>query len=66
MKTPIFFIAAIAAFFALPVDFTVMTCVLFAAGFAAILLSDYRQTHRPLRVNVAAGVVSKQALRLAA
>ncbi len=67
MKTPLFFLAAIVAFFALPFDFTVMVSVLFAAGLAAIVIADYRRSHRaigftPIRVVAA----QQEHLRLAA
>lgn len=69
MKTPLFFIAAIAAFFALPFDFTAMASVLFGAGLAAIMVADYRRTYRAVGAASDAGVsVQRQheSLRLAA
>jgi hypothetical protein len=45
MKTPLFFIAAIAAFFGLPFDFTIMASVLFGAGLFSILFYDYRRSY---------------------
>lgn len=61
MKTPLFFLTALVAFFALPIDFTAAISVLFTAAFAAIFYADYRRTHRPLST-----VLSKHNLRLAA
>jgi hypothetical protein len=67
MKTPLFFIAAIAAFFALPFDFTVMASALFGAGLATVMIADYRRTYRPL-VPAVASVAARttEHLRLAA
>jgi hypothetical protein len=68
MKTPLFFLAALAAFFLLPLDFTATVSVLFGAGLAAILVSDYKRTLPTLRVPAVAASAprSKQTLRLAA
>jgi hypothetical protein len=67
MKTPLFFLAALAAFFLLPLDFTSTVSVLFGAGLAAILVADYKRTGRPLTASaVAAPARSKHNLRLAA
>jgi hypothetical protein len=67
MKTPLCFIAALTAFFTLPLDFTMMVSVLFTAGLAAIVVADYRRSHRPARFS-SAPVASAQRnhLRLAA
>jgi hypothetical protein len=43
MKTPLFFLAALVAFFALPLDFTTAVSVLFGAGLTTILIADYRR-----------------------
>lgn len=67
MKTPLFFLAALGAFFALPFDFTMMLSALFGAGLMAITISDYRRTHRPIPVAAAAMTRSSaQRLQLAA
>ena len=65
MKTPIFFIAALVAFFALPLDFTMMVSLLFGAALATVVVADYRPRYRSL---VAAGVTvaAQERLRLAA
>ncbi len=67
MKTPLFFIAAITAFFALPFDFASMFAVLFGAGIVAITIADYRWKYRPMRAAVACVAVARpEHLRLAA
>lgn len=67
MKTPLFFLAALVAFFALPLDFTSTVSVLFTAGLGAILFADYKRTVRPLKTTVPATATrSKHNLRLAA
>ncbi|HVU34535.1 MAG TPA: hypothetical protein VHE61_13960 [Opitutaceae bacterium] len=68
MKTPLFFIAALAAFFALPVDFTTMISAMFVTGLAAIAVADYRRQHRMPRYALApcAAGRSRENLRLAA
>jgi predicted signal transduction protein with EAL and GGDEF domain len=43
MRTPLFFLAAFVAFFALPLDFTTAVAVLFSAGLIAISIADYRR-----------------------
>ena len=68
MKTPLFFLAAIVAFFALPFDFTMMASVLFGAGLTAIVVADYRRTYRPVGLPLApvASAVQPERLQLAA
>jgi len=67
MKTPLFFLAALVAFFVLPLDFTSSVSVLFGAGLAAILFVDYKKTARPLTASlVTASATAKHNLRLAA
>lgn len=68
MKTPLFFIAALVAFFALPLDFTAATSILFGAGLAAILLTDYRRTRYQARATARmyASVQTAERYRLAA
>lgn len=63
MKTPLFFIAALVAFFALPFDFTIMASVLFAAALCSIAVHDYRRTNR---VAVRMNASTRSSLRLAA
>jgi hypothetical protein len=67
MKTPLFFLAALIAFFVLPLDFTTSVSVLFVAGFAAITVHDYR-TRRPYAATAGASVASagRERFRLAA
>jgi hypothetical protein len=68
MKTPLFFIAALVAFFALPLEFTAATSILFGAGLAAILFSDYSRTRYLSRsmARMTASVQSPERYRLAA
>ena len=68
MKTPLFFIAALTAFFALPFDFVAMASVLFGAGLVAIIYADYQRPYRPLRSPARAAVPASvsERLRLAA
>ena len=66
MKTPLFFIAAIIAFFALPFDFTTMISALFCAGFAAIIFADYRRNRHSFDLMSLTPLPAKQSLRLAA
>lgn len=56
MKTPLFFLAAIVAFFVLPLDFTTMISALFAAGLAAIAVCDYQRHVRARRCRTVAGL----------
>lgn len=65
MKTPLFFIAALVAFFALPFDFTMMASVLFAAALATFMVADYGRGYRPL-VPVPVAAQGPERLRLAA
>jgi hypothetical protein len=68
MKTPLFFVAALAAFFTLPVDFTMTVSILFCAGLAAILVCDYRRDQRLTRntARMYASVQQPERFRLAA
>jgi len=68
MKTPLFFITALVAFFALPLDFIAATSVLFAAGLAAILFTDYRRSRHQVRTaaRMYASVQTAERYRLAA
>lgn len=68
MKTPLLIIAALVALFTLPVDFTVLCSVLFAAGLVAILMFDYGRTHRPVTATVLAAEPAeiRERFRLAA
>jgi hypothetical protein len=43
MKTPLFFLAALVAFFALPFDFTTAVSVLFGAALITIVVAEYRR-----------------------
>ena len=52
------FIAALAAFVLLPLNFEVTASLLFAAGFAAIFLSDYSRVARSLRQPIPVAVHS--------
>ena len=65
MKTPLFFIAALVAFFALPFDFTTMVSLLFGAALATVMVADYRPRYRAL-VPAAVTVPAQERLRLAA
>jgi hypothetical protein len=47
------FIVALAAFILFPLRFEIAGSILFAAGFAAIIVSDYTRTLRPLRIPAA-------------
>ncbi len=67
MKTPLFFLAALVAFFALPFDFTMMVSALFGAGLAAIVVADYRRTYRPVgALPATVAPAQRHTLRLAA
>ncbi len=68
MKTPLLFLAAIVAFFVLPVDFTTMISVLFVAGLAAIAVCDYQRQTRAKRFRTVAalGIPANEHFRLAA
>ena len=50
--------AALAGFVFFPLSFEISVSVLFALGFAAITLSDYSRTRRPLLIPVNAAVAS--------
>ena len=50
------FIAALIAFLFTPLNFETAGSALFAAGFAAIAISDYARRLRPLRISAAEGV----------
>jgi hypothetical protein len=67
MKTPLFFLSALAAFFALPLDFMTMVALLFTAGLAAIMVADYRRTYRSANSTFApVAAAHRHNLRLAA
>lgn len=66
MKAPLFFIAAITAFFVLPFDFTIMASALFGAGLAAILLADYRRSSVAVGAAASAAAKHYERFRLAA
>lgn len=68
MKTPLLFLAAIVAFFVLPLDFTTMISALFLAGLAAIAVTDYQRHVRARRYRTVAalGIPTCEHLRLAA
>ena len=52
------FLAALVAFVVFPFNFEVGGSLLFAAGFAAITLQDYRRTARLLPLPITASVVA--------
>ena len=52
------FIAALGAFVVLPLNFEIGGSALFAAGFLAIMISDYSRRTRALRMPAVAAVVS--------
>jgi hypothetical protein len=58
MKTfaAIAFVIALPAFILLPFRFEIAGSVLFAAGFAAIMVADYTRTLRSLRIPMRAAV----------
>lgn len=67
MKTPLCFLAALAAFLVLPVDFTAMLSALFAAGLVALAVADYRWKYRPVgRCASLAGLIPYEQFQLAA
>jgi hypothetical protein len=54
------FVAALFAFVVFPLRFEIAGSLLFAAGFAAIALSDYTRSSRPLRARVPVAVPSSR------
>ena len=68
MKTPLFFLAALFAFFALPLDFNIAASALFGAGLVTILVADYRRDRQLSRSarRMYAGAHLPERFRLAA